>query len=207
MKIINIIVLSIMIGALSGYGEMVAAPADLWTKYDLIAKVTILTVHTNQEVLYFDSPRGKSYGYLMDVEVTEALQVPPEMEPGRIQLLTPVYGIHGDRRLEFGAYSKGEYLAGNQLAVACSYQRRNGRWLVLEWVLSEAQWAEYRDQKERGVSSVDSPRSESRDMVENARELIRQWRGGEISMEEYNEKMTPIREYYQRQSDELHELP
>ena len=63
MKIINIIVLSIMTGALSGYGEMVAAPADLWTKYDLIAKVTILTVHTNQEVLYFDSPRGKSYYY------------------------------------------------------------------------------------------------------------------------------------------------
>lgn len=207
MKNINISVLSILMGALTGYGEMVAEPAELWTQYDLIAKVNILAVHTNQEVLFFESARGKSYGYLVDAEVTEALRIPPELEKGKIQLIAPVYSIYGDRRLEFDAYSKREFSAGKQRAMACSYQRRTKTWLVADWVLTEEMWGEYRSQKERGVTDDESHRDEGEYALENAGELIRRWRGGEITLEEYNDKMAPIREYYKRKSDELQELP
>jgi len=210
MKNINISVLSILMGALTGYGEMVAEPAELWTQYDLIAKVTIIAVHTNQEVLFFRSERGESYGYLMDVEVTEALRMPPELESGRIQLLAPVYSIHGDRRLEFHLYSKGEFQVGNQRSVACQYNSRVGTWLVAEWVIDDDVWGRYVVQKENtGTHNGYADDDLARNAASLTTEYIRQRRSGEITWEEYKEKMAPIREYYDRKMDldELQELP
>lgn len=204
----SIILAGVMV--LVGLAEPVAGPAESWDEYDLLAKVNILAVHTNQEVLYYESPRGKSYGYLMDVEVTEALRMPPELEPGRIQLLAPVYSIHGDRRLEFHLYSKGEFQVGNQRSVACQYNSRVGTWLVAEWVIDDDVWGRYVVQKENtGTHNGYADDDLARNAASLTIEYIRQRRSGEITWEEYKEKMSPIREYYDRKMDldELQELP
>lgn len=181
-------------------------PADSWEHYDLIAKAVVRSVDAKREIQTHDSPEAKSFACPAEVEVVEPLRMPTEASV--LNFLVPSHSIHRGKRLEAPYLANGVFPSTNVLALACRYSNDKS-WLVVEWVLPEAMWETYREQKETGLDGhlATAQEEEEKRLLDAAQrmlELNKQKDEGQIEWEEYNRRAEPLMEILNSQFGKPH---
>jgi hypothetical protein len=198
------ITLSIVFIIASGFSLSNMVPAVLAqeandVKYDLIAKVNVNSLDTTREIQFIESLDTQAFGYPVDLDLVETLRESEHYNGSRV--LVQGYGYYRGVKVA-PPPSFIEVLKRTDTVAVGGMFYSDMNYLVLVTVFSDKEWDRFMKQaEETGDPISDSggnSLSEDSERVRALKERIslrNQITNGEISEEEYREKMDRLDEY------------
>lgn len=187
-------IISFILLACCVFAEPVATPYASFDNYDYVAKVLVRAVDSRTQCSYISREDIHFEGFPLQVEVLEVLKKDERVDLSN--LLVParstVNGIHYVNP----DLSKGYYAPSNVIMLACSLYPLDRQWCVVDWVLTEETWNQYRCQK-AGIpvapsnACADDEWEIVQEAIRKRQELRAQEESGKITWEEYQQLSAP----------------